>query len=173
VLGVTGDTGVARISPNARRWTALALLAGAVAAVDQAAKEAVRATFAPGEGADFGSYDIYHVQNQGVAGGGFEGNALPLAVLAMMVGIGMYEFLSKRKDTVLLLLGFGLLVGGGIGNLVDRARHGFVTDYIRDGERAFNLADVAIFAGGLLVFVALLGALWDIGRDRRARPRTY
>jgi signal peptidase II len=98
---------------------------------------------------------------------------LPLAVLAMMVVIGMYEFLSKRKDTILLLIGFGLLAGGGVGNLVDRARHGFVTDYIRDGEWAFNLADVAIFVGGMLVFVALLGALWDLGRAHVRRARTF
>jgi signal peptidase II len=166
-LDVAGDTGSARISPYARRWTAFLLVVGAVAAIDQAAKEAVRSTFAPGEGVDtFGTYEIFHVQNSGVAGGGFEGNALPLAVLSIMVVIGLYEFLAQRKDTFLLLLGFGLLVGGGVGNLVDRARLGSVTDYIRDGDRAFNLADLAIFVGGILVLAALLAALRDLGGRR-------
>jgi signal peptidase II len=114
----------------------------------------------------FGAYEIFHVQNAGVAGGGFEGNALPLAVLAVMVVVGLYEFLSQRKDTVLLLIGFGLMVGGGVGNLVDRARLGSVTDYIRDGDRAFNLADLAIFVGGILVLAALLVALRDLGARR-------
>jgi signal peptidase II len=137
-----------------------------VAAIDQAAKEAVRSAFAPGEGVDVGAYEILHVQNFGVAGGGLEGNALPLAILSIMVVVGLYEFLAQRRDTLLLLVGFGLLVGGGVGNLVDRARLGFVTDFIRDGERAFNLADLAIFAGGVLVLIALLAALYDLGRSR-------
>jgi signal peptidase II len=170
-LDGTGETRVARLSPHARRWSAFLLFAGAVAAIDQAAKEAVRSTFAPGEGVDaFGTYEILHVQNSGVAGGGFQGSALPLAVLSIMVVIGLYAFLAQRKDTVLLLLGFGLMVGGGVGNLVDRARLGFVTDFIRDGERAFNIADVAIFAGGILVFAVLLSALRDIHVRRPQSP---
>ena len=165
-MDVTGET-AARVPRHARRWTALLLFAGAVAAIDQAAKEAVRSAFAPGEGVDtIGQYEILHVQNAGVAGGGLEGNALPLAILAMMVVVGLYEFLAQRRDTFILLLGFGLLVGGGVGNLVDRARLGSVTDFIRDGERAFNLADLAIFVGGTLVLVALLAALRDLGSKR-------
>jgi signal peptidase II len=157
-------------SRNARRWTAFLLLAAAVAAVDQAAKEAVRSSFAPGEGIDtFGSYSIFHVQNSGVAGGELEGNALPLAVLSIIAVVALYEFLSSRRDTILLLVGFGLLVGGGVGNLVDRARLGSVTDYIRNGGHAFNLADVAIFAGGILVAIALIGSLGSL-KPRRSQP---
>jgi signal peptidase II len=170
-LDVTGEAGaarVSRVSPNARRWTAFVLLVSTVAAIDQAAKEAVRSTFAPGEGVDmFGAYEILHVQNEGVAGGSFQGSALPLAALSVMVVVGLYEFLAQRKDTILLLLGFGLLVGGGVGNLVDRARQGWVTDFIRDGEWAFNLADLAIFAGGWLVLAALVASLYDLARGRR------
>jgi signal peptidase II len=143
------------------------LLVTAVAAIDQAAKEAVRSTFAPGEGVDaFGTYEILHVQNPGVAGGGLEGNALPLAVLSIILVVFMYEFLAQRRDTLLLLLGFGFLVGGGVGNLVDRARQGWVTDFIRDGEWAFNFADLAIFAGGWLVLAALVVSLYDLARGR-------
>ena len=58
-----------------------------------------------------------------------------------------------------LALGFGLLVGGGLGNLVDRWRLGLVTDFIRNGERAFNLADVAILLGGAIVIAALIASL--------------
>jgi signal peptidase II len=103
------------------------------------------------------------VQNTGVAGGGLQGNALPLAVLSIMAVLGLYEFLAKRRHTLILLVGFGLVVGGGIGNLVDRARLGGVTDFIRNGDRAFNLADLAIFAGGLLVLIALMVSLRRTG----------
>jgi signal peptidase II len=169
-LDVSGESVAGHGSRGTRRWAAFLLLAAAVAAVDQAAKEAVRSTFAPGEGVDgIGSYSIFHVQNDGVAGGGLEGNALPLAVLSIMAVVGLYEFLSQRRDTILLLVGFGLLVGGGVGNLVDRARLGSVTDYIRNGGHAFNIADVAILVGGVLVAVALIGSLGSL-RPRRSQP---
>ncbi len=60
---------------------------------------------------------------------------------------------------VSLVVGFGLLVGGGLGNLVDRARLGLVTDFIRSGPNAFNVADIAIFTGGVIVLVWLAAVL--------------
>ena len=143
------------------RWTALTVMALAVVAVDQALKETVRSNFEPGEGMHlFGSYSIQHVQNFGVAGGGFQTRALPLALLAMIVVLALYELLARRSHArVSLLVGFGLLVGGGLGNLVDRARLGLVTDFIRSGPNAFNVADIAIFAGGVIVMVGLAASL--------------
>jgi signal peptidase II len=162
---VTGNTGAAGEQARRLRWLAFLLFALAVAAIDQATKEAVRSAFEPGEGIQaFGGYSIVHVQNPGVAGGGLEGNALPLAVLSIIGVILLYEFLAHRRHNAILLLGFGLVVGGGIGNLVDRARLGLVTDFIRNGDRAFNLADLAIFVGGLLVLAALMASL------RRVQP---
>jgi signal peptidase II len=143
------------------RWSALSVIALAVLAVDQALKETVRSTFDPGEGTHlFGSYSIQHVQNFGVAGGGFQTRALPLAVVALIVVLALYELLARRSHArVSLLVGFGLLVGGGLGNLVDRARLGLVTDFIRSGPNAFNVADIAIFAGGVIVMVGLAASL--------------
>jgi signal peptidase II len=161
-LGVTGEGVVDRSSSRpAQRWLALAAIASAVLAVDQFTKEAVRTSFAPGEGMHaFGEYWIQHFQNAGVSGGGLEGRALPLAVLSMMGVVLLYEFLAPRSRARLpLAVGFGLLVGGGLGNLVDRWRLGLVTDFIRTGERAFNVADVAIFAGGMIIIAVLVVTL--------------
>ncbi|MBA3401288.1 MAG: signal peptidase II [Actinobacteria bacterium] len=153
------------------RWSALFVLALAVVAVDQALKEGVRSNLDPGEGMHlFGSYSIQHVQNFGVAGGGLEARALPLAVLAMIVVLGLYEFLAQQgPGRVSLVVGFGLLVGGGLGNLVDRARLGLVTDFIRSGPNAFNVADIAIFGGGIVVLVWLAAALVRMWTHREAR----
>jgi signal peptidase II len=164
-LNVAGETSVDRTARRSLvgtpRWMTMSLIALAVLAVDQATKEMVRAALAPGEGVDtFGSYSIQHVQNPGVAGGGFAGNSLPLAVLATLAVMLLYEFLATRSNArIWLALGFGLLVGGGLGNLVDRARLDHVTDFIRNGDHAFNLADVAIFAGGLIILVGLVASL--------------
>ena len=154
------------------RWLALFAVAAAVVAVDQFTKEAVRTAFDPGEGVHaWGTYWIQHFQNTGVAGGGFEGRALPLAVLSMLAVFLLYEFLAQRSGARLTLaLGFGLLIGGGLGNLVDRWRLGWVTDFIRNGERAFNIADVAIFAGGIIVLMALVASLVRILVDAIAQP---
>lgn len=66
-------------------------------------------------------------------------------------------------------IGFGLIVGGALGNVLDRLRFGGVTDFIdlhagRFRWPAFNLADVAIFCGALLL-------IWVTMRGER-RPRT-
>lgn len=167
----TGTDRAARASGDVLRWSALSVIALAVLAVDQALKESVRSNLDPGEGTHlFGSYSIQHVQNFGVAGGGLETSALPLAVLAMLAVLGLYEFLARRgHGRISLLIGFGLLVGGGLGNLVDRVRLGLVTDFIRNGPNAFNVADVAIFAGGVVVLVWLASALVRMWTHREAR----
>ena len=174
-MGVSGEGAVDR-SQAAQRWLALGAIASAVAAVDQFTKEAVRTSFAPGEGMHaFGEYWIQHFQNPGVSGGGLEGRALPLAVLSIMGVVLLYEVLAPRSRARLpLAVGFGLLLGGGLGNLVDRWRLGLVTDFIRNGEKAFNVADVAIFAGGMVVIavlaVTLARALADeVGRQPTSR----
>ncbi|MDQ3379220.1 MAG: signal peptidase II [Actinomycetota bacterium] len=166
----TRGNGVIETPGHALRWSALSVIALAVLAVDQALKESVRSNLDPGEGTHlFGSYSIQHVQNFGVAGGGLEASALPLAVLAMLAVLGLYEFLARRgHGRVSLVVGFGLLVGGGLGNLVDRARLGLVTDFIRSGPNAFNVADIAIFAGGLVVLVWLAAALVRMWTHRDA-----
>ena len=164
VEAMRGQT-VAKGGSSPVRWAALTGVALAVLALDQALKESVRAAFEPGEGVHlFGAYSIQHFQNTGVAGGGFQGNALPLAVLALIFVVLVYDFLARHGVARLpLLIGFGLLIGGGLGNLVDRARLGLVTDFIRNDEYAFNLADLAIFVGGIVVLVALV---WTLVRAR-------
>jgi signal peptidase II len=167
-MGVSREYTAERTMQATPRWVALAAISSAVVAVDQLTKEAVRTSFEPGEGIHaFGAYWIQHFQNTGVAGGGLQGSALPLAVLSMMGVVLLYEFLAQRTKTRLTLaVGFGLLVGGGLGNLVDRWRLGLVTDFIRNGERAFNIADLAIFFGGIIVLVALVASLVQM----RLRP---
>jgi signal peptidase II len=173
-LGVTGGEHTVDRSPAAQRWLALAAIASAVFAVDQFTKEAVRSAFAPGEGEHaFGSYWIQHFQNPGVSGGGLQGRALPLAVLSMMGVVLLYEFLAPRSRARLpLAVGFGLLLGGGLGNLVDRWRLGLVTDFIRNGERAFNIADVAIFTGGMIIIAVLVVTLTRSLADELVRQPT-
>ncbi|TML74094.1 MAG: signal peptidase II [Actinobacteria bacterium] len=146
-------------------WMTLAAVGLYIVALDQATKELVRSTLSPGEDLHLaGTFSIEPFRNPGIAGGGLAGNAVPMSVLATLAVAALLVFLA-RVGTLdrPVLVGFGLVIGGGVGNLVDRLRLGYVTDFILHGNNAFNLADVAILVGTLLILVGLVASL--------ARPR--
>lgn len=156
-----------RLAPG-RGWSlfALALVAAATIAADQATKAIVRSALALGESVDaVGPFSVHHVRNSGILGGHLQGSAPPIAVVTTVALAGLAIYLARRERLrPLAVAGFGLLLGGGLGNLVDRIRLGYVTDFLDRGHGgAFNLADVAILLG----LVAVLAAS---ARERRA-PR--
>jgi signal peptidase II len=114
-----------------------------------------------------GIVDIVHVQNAGVAFGLFNDVTHPLRSLvtialacAALVGIGYYARQLKTEER-LARIGLSLILGGAVGNLVDRIRQGFVTDFIDVywGDWhfwAFNAADSAITVGACLIILELL-----------------
>ncbi|MFM8820312.1 MAG: signal peptidase II [Phenylobacterium sp.] len=91
-----------------------------------------------------------------------------LTAFALAVALVMAAWL-RRTDRRLLALGLGLIIGGAVGNAIDRARFGAVVDFIDVSALGFfpwvfNLADSAINVG-----VALM--LWDSFRsERKADP---
>ena len=84
---------------------------------------------------------------------------LPLLVLLIL----LYRLLTRRQTNTWMLLAFAFVIGGGIGNLIDRIAVGSVTDFfqIRLGffrTGIFNMADVAVTTGVLLIlFLGLIG----------------
>ena len=91
--------------------------------------------------------------------------AIPVGILTLVVVVLGLRAYSRRRDASFALRLFaGLLLGGALGNMLDRLRLGYVTDWIARGERnAFNLADLAIYVGlGGLALLLLL--------DGRRRP---
>ncbi|MDD2869360.1 signal peptidase II [Neomegalonema sp.] len=80
-----------------------------------------------------------------------------LACLAGLVSLGVLVWAGRRAGDGLFALGAGLLAGGALGNALDRMLHGAVADFLNVsccGIRnpfAFNVADVTIFFGALLV----------------------
>jgi signal peptidase II len=86
---------------------------------------------------------------------------LGLLSIAIIVGIAWYEWRHGAVAGPVVTVGLGLLLGGALGNLVDRARFGHVIDYVDTGIGAsrfyaFNVADAAISVGILLLIVAAL-----------------
>jgi signal peptidase II len=146
----------------------LILAAAVVVAADQATKAIVRATLDLGETVDaVGPFSIHHVRNSGILGGHLQGSALPVAVATTVALAVVVVYLARRDATrPAVAAAFGLLLGGGLGNLIDRLRLGYVTDFIDRGQGGvFNLADVAI---SLAIATLLIVALFP--RRPRAEP---
>ena len=142
------------MSAAARRaWLLAGLLALAVLVLDQVAKGIVEDQIAIGEqiGA-LGPLELTLTHNRGVAFGLADGAGAPL-VLVTLAALGVVGYLFSRNPArPWMWVAVGLLAGGAIGNLVDRIRHGHVTDFIDlPPWPPFNLADVAITAGVILL----------------------
>jgi signal peptidase II len=113
-----------------------------------------------------GLVDLVHVQNAGVAFGIFNDVEHPLRslftialALLALVGIGYYARQLRPEERV-ARIGLSLILGGAVGNLIDRVRQGFVTDFVdvywHDWHFwAFNAADAAITIGAVLIVVEL------------------
>lgn len=111
-------------------------------------------------------FTVRYVKNEGIAFGLFHTLDSPwkpviLSVLAMMaVGIVLYYLWTMPRHCTRLFWTFGLLLGGILGNLVDRLLYGFVVDFLELHWRSafywptFNVADAAITLG-------VFSILWD------------
>jgi signal peptidase II len=134
-----------------------------VVAIDQIAKLIVEARLPEGQAIDvLPILSLLHVRNTGIAfsmlaGSGFGLIVLPLAVTAIV----LVFWASNREGGRLAATGFALILGGAIGNLIDRLRLGYVTDFLllHFGNWTlfvFNLADAALTLGPALLILAYL-----------------
>lgn len=116
---------------------------------------------------------LEHTTNQGVAFGMFSGR-LTLIVPAVLLGIvAILVYVSLEPRPVLAGVAGGLLLGGTLGNLVQRlTAEGRVTDFLRIPHwPTFNVADMCIVAGVVLVVYSLFAGsgMWDRGRTTPER----
>jgi signal peptidase II len=151
------------------RWRSFAILAVLVLALDQITKELIRAGFDPRESHRlFPGFSLTRVRNEGIAFGLFPGRQAAVAILTVValcaIAIALAGLVNRNATVA---AGAGLLVGGSLGNLIDRLMHGAVTDFL-DPARwpAFNLADCGIVTGAALI---VLGLMQD-GETREPPP---
>jgi len=140
-----------------------ALAAGATAAgviaLDQLTKALIRDGLAFGERRDLVlGVDLVHVRNSGIAFGFMEDGGTLLIVGAALALIALAAFFVSHASRPLVWLPTGLLLGGAIGNLIDRADKGSVTDFIKFPHfPAFNVADISITFGVIALIYVLEG----------------
>jgi signal peptidase II len=152
-----------------RAWVLAALLAAALVVADQVAKAIVRSQIVLGEEVDvLGPLGLTHTNNTGVAFGLAGGTGAPL-IIVMLVALGVVTYLFAQDPTrPWMWLASGLLAGGAVGNLIDRIGAGHVTDFIElPPWPPFNLADVGITFGVLLLVVIYLREGFREERERR------
>ena len=135
------------------------VVAIAVLAADQATKAIVRGSIGRGERVDVVlGVDLVNTRNSGVAFGFFSGGGTIVAIIATLALLALLAFFATHLTRPLVWLPTGLLIGGAVGNLVDRAREGAVTDFVDVSIwPAFNVADAAITIGVLTLLYVLEG----------------
>jgi len=150
--------------PQAKWWNLVLLLIGLlVIFADQVSKVWIRANLLRGQELfDTGFFQIIHAQNTGAAFGIFQNQSLALTIVAFIgiIVILLCAFLFYRHwpfiGSMLAKSALGLILGGTVGNLIDRLRRGYVTDFIDFKVwPAFNVADAAVTIG-VIIFVCYI-----------------
>lgn len=158
-----------------RCWGQAVLFVGAAVAAlaaDQLSKVAVRAALEPGQRYPDGwPVRLVNVDNSGAAFGILQ-NMTAFLVVTSLIGIGVilyYAFFPPAQHAV-VRVALGMVLGGALGNFVDRVRTGEVTDFIDFPHYpAFNLADSSIVVG--LLLLAATAALSEQQRGQPSRER--
>ena len=140
------------------RSARILLTAAIVFAIDQASKAAAVARLSPGERAEILPFlDLERTSNSGIAFG-LAGNLPPVLLMGVAAAVVVVLLIiGSRIRWRGAVLAIGLILGGALGNLADRATRGAVVDFISLPHwPTFNLADAAITLG---VALLALGAL--------------
>jgi signal peptidase II len=144
------------VSDRVRRaWALAAALAVVVFILDQVAKQIVEDHIVLGEQVDvLGPLKLTLSHNEGVAFGLAHGGGIGLiAITLIAMGVVIWLF-AREPARPGMWVATGLLAGGAVGNLVDRIRHGHVTDFIELPHwPPFNLADCGITCGVVILLV--------------------
>lgn len=138
------------------------LMIAAIVVLDQIVKRMVVSVMARGDSIPVVDqiFHITYIQNTGAAFSLMEGFrvlliALPVAVILAAMG---FLFLKRKSAHPVLLTSLAFICGGGLGNVIDRARFGYVVDYLDFRVfPIFNAADIFVCLGcGLLLLYVIV-----------------
>jgi len=138
-------------------WARALAVAAVVIAADQVTKALVRHNVERGtQDAVLPGLDLVNVRNNGVAFGLFSNGKAPVVLLTGAALLALVVYFALHTGKAGLWFPTGLLLGGALGNIIDRVRHDAVTDFLDlPLWPAFNLADVSITFGVLALLYVL------------------
>jgi signal peptidase II len=142
-------------------WVRAGLVLLVVVAADQLSKHAIRQSIVPGEERGvLPGIQLVNTRNRGVAFGFLPGDHIAITLVIGLALIALLVYFALHATRPLLWLPTGMLIGGALGNILDRLRDGSVTDFIKLplGWPPFNLADTSITLGVLLLLIVAIEA---------------
>jgi signal peptidase II len=157
-LGVFREVDLSKV----RDYVTLALISGAIVALDQWTKWIVRNNLALGE--TWSPFPwltpyarIVHWNNTGAAFGLFPDGGTIFMIVAIIVTVAIiYYFPQIPSNKIWYRLAMGMQLAGALGNLIDRVHQGPVTDFVSIGRFAvFNVADSSISIGTAILIIAM------------------
>jgi signal peptidase II len=169
-------TGVSARIPGRPHWLVFFSIATAVVVLDQLSKAWLVGQLQPGARRSvIGDWlRIVHGQNDGAIFGLFRDQALLFGLVSIgVVGLIVWYHRAAGRH-ILISIALGLLLGGAIGNMIDRFRLGYVIDWVDAGIGdwrfyTFNVADSAVTGAVLLLLaIAIVPALKSWGEDKPA-----
>jgi len=129
-----------------------------VVAADQLSKRLVEDSITRGEERKLlPGIELVNTRNRGVAFGFFPGSHTAVTIVIALALVVLLVYFARHSTRALIWLPTGMLLGGALGNILDRARQGAVTDFVKLplGWPPFNIADVSITLGILILFLAV------------------
>jgi signal peptidase II len=141
-----------------RAWLLAALVLAAVVGLDQLSKHLIEDAIPRGEEHKFlPGIQLVDTHNKGVAFGFLPGHQAVVTVLIGVALLFLLAYFARHTARPAIWLPTGMLIGGALGNILDRARHGSVTDFVKLplGWPPFNLADAAITLGIVILFIVI------------------
>ena len=143
--------------------------------IDQIVKIWVRSAIPLGQSIPFIPYlmDLTYTQNTGAAFSSFSGMTWLLTLVSLVCSAGVAYLMWKNFFPGKWgRLSLSLILAGAVGNLIDRALLGFVTDMLQTTFMefaVFNVADICVVAGGFLMAGYVL-LRWDKDREAQDDP---
>jgi len=160
-LGSMGSEASEGTAAGRSSWIAFLALATVIVTLDQATKAWLTSFLRPGQSvAVLGDWvRIVHSQNTGGLFGLFRGQAAVFGVISLVVIALIVAYHARAGGGRYMSITLGLLLGGAVGNLVDRLRLSYVVDFVDAGIGdlrwyTFNVADAAISFSLLLLLAA-------------------
>jgi signal peptidase II len=152
------DRGASRHGRPAGVWLAAAGVMALVIGLDQLTKHLVRDSIVQGEERRFlPGIELVDTRNRGVAFGFFPGSHIAVTILIAVALLALLGYFALHARTPWIWLPTGMLIGGALGNILDRVRSGSVTDFVKFplGWPPFNLADASITLGIVALFLVI------------------
>ncbi|MEA2195639.1 MAG: signal peptidase [Solirubrobacteraceae bacterium] len=145
-------------APSRRRaGLRAAIVLAVVLATDQIVKALVTGALARGEERDIvASIKLVNTRNSGVAFGQLQNGGAIVSVVIALALAALLVFFVRNAQRPLVWLPTGMLLGGALGNIVDRVREGAVVDFLKLPHwPAFNVADASITFGVVILLVVI------------------